>query len=61
MIERCTCVEQLGWLSLRQELWPCCSHEEHLTEMSSFIAEPARYVQFVAYDGDNTPAGFVEA
>ncbi|MEM9151019.1 MAG: aminoglycoside 6'-N-acetyltransferase [Cyanobacteria bacterium P01_F01_bin.3] len=61
MIERCASIEQPGWLSLRKQLWPDCSHEKHLAEMSSFLAEPSRYVQFVAYDGGGSPTGFAEA
>lgn len=61
MLERCTSTDQLGWLSLREKLWPDCPHEEHLTQMASFIADPARYIQFVAYDQHHSPTGFVEA
>ena len=61
MIERCASIEQTGWLSLREALWPHCSREEHLAEMSSFAADPERYVQFVAYAEPRLPVGFVEA
>jgi aminoglycoside 6'-N-acetyltransferase I len=49
-----------GWLRLRQELWPHCSREEHLTEMSSFCARPERFAQFVAYAGSGQAVGFIE-
>lgn len=61
MIEPCTSVEQPGWLSLREALWPDCSREEHLAEMSSFAADPERYVQFLAYAASRLPVGFAEA
>ncbi|MEM8807823.1 MAG: aminoglycoside 6'-N-acetyltransferase [Cyanobacteria bacterium P01_G01_bin.38] len=61
MIEGCTSVKQQGWLSLREQLWSDCSREEHLAQMSSFLADPSRYVQFVAYDDDGSPVGFAEA
>ena len=61
MIERCASTEQAGWLSLRQALWPHCSRAEHLTEMSLFIADPARYAQFVAYSSQGQAVGLVEA
>ncbi|MBI2754313.1 MAG: GNAT family N-acetyltransferase [Betaproteobacteria bacterium] len=61
MIERCASVEQPGWLPLRQALWPHCRLEEHLSEMSSFVASPERYAQFVAYSSSSQPVGFVEA
>ena len=37
-IELCTSVEQERWLHLRQQLWPNCPLEDHLSEMSSFGA-----------------------
>jgi len=61
MIERCASTEQAGWLSLRQSLWPHCSRAEHLSEMSSFIASPARYAQFVAYSSPGQAVGLAEA
>ena len=61
MIQLCTSVEQPGWLALRQALWPDGTAEEHLAEMASFLAEPQRYAQFVAYGDDGQPIGFVEA
>jgi aminoglycoside 6'-N-acetyltransferase I len=61
MIERCASVEQPGWLPLRQALWPHCILEQHLSEMSSFIASPERYAQFVAYSSSGQPVDFAEA
>jgi aminoglycoside 6'-N-acetyltransferase I len=60
MIERCTSVEQEGWLRMRQELWPHCSREEHLVEMSLFCAQPERFVQFITYADSNQAIGFIE-
>lgn len=60
-VERCASVEQPGWLALRQALWPHCTRAQHLSEMSSFMAEPQRYAQFVAYSGARDPVGLVEA
>src|SRR5947207_14595043 len=60
MIKACASVEQPGWLELRQALWPHCTREEHLAEMSSFLASPRRYAQFVAYSAGR-PVGLVEA
>jgi aminoglycoside 6'-N-acetyltransferase I len=61
MIERCVSIEQPGWLALRQALWPHCPREEHLAEMTSFIASPERYVQYVAYTRSGQAVGFAEA
>ena len=61
MIKSCASIEQPGWLALRQALWPNCSDMEHLAEMASFLAQPERFVQFVAYAENGQPVGFVEA
>lgn len=61
MIVRCASVEQPGWLALRRALWPHATTEEHLAEMSAFLAAPARYVQFVALLESQQPIGLAEA
>lgn len=61
MIESCASVEHCGWLSLRMALWPHCSQEEHLIEMTRFLAQPERFIQFVAYDTTRKPIGMAEA
>jgi aminoglycoside 6'-N-acetyltransferase I len=61
MIERCASVEQPGWLALRKALWPHGTREQHLSEMSSFLASAERYAQFVAYASSGEAAGLVEA
>lgn len=58
---QCTSTEQEGWLLLRQQLWPEASAGEHLAEMQTFIDQPRRFFQLVAYEADRQPAGFVEA
>jgi aminoglycoside 6'-N-acetyltransferase I len=60
IIEECTSVEQEGWLRLREQLWPHCPREEHLSEMSSFCACPERFAQFVAYADSGRAVGFIE-
>jgi aminoglycoside 6'-N-acetyltransferase I len=60
VIEQCISVEQEGWLYLRQQLWPHCPREQHLSEMSSFCAQPERFAEFVAYAGSGQAVGFVE-
>jgi len=61
MIVRCESADQRGWLTLREALWPDCSRAEHLLDMASFIANPQRYVQFVAYADSMEAVGFCEA
>jgi aminoglycoside 6'-N-acetyltransferase I len=58
-IEPCASVEQSGWLALRKALWPGAADDEHLAEMASFLAAPARYGQFIAYR-KAVPVGMAE-
>ncbi|HEY3077575.1 MAG TPA: aminoglycoside 6'-N-acetyltransferase, partial [Burkholderiales bacterium] len=61
MIERCTSVEQLGWLELRQALWTDCPPEQQLLEMAEHVAIPQRFADFVAYSDWGKPIGLAEA
>src|SRR4051794_26971523 len=60
-IERCTSVQQTGWLEFRQALWPDCPAAEHANDLAAIIATPASKVAFVAYDELGNPQGFAEA
>ena len=57
----CTSTGQDGWLRLRQALWPDCPPHAHLDEMRSFLLDPGRYAQFVAYGEGGEAVGFAEA
>ena len=61
MIERCTSVEQLGWLELREALWADCPREQQLLEMAEHVAIPQRFADFVAYSEWGKPVGLAEA
>jgi len=60
MVTACRSLDQPGWLALRQQLWPHCTREEHLAEMSSFLAARKRFAQFMEYDDAGVPLGFIE-
>jgi aminoglycoside 6'-N-acetyltransferase I len=60
VVKPCTDIGQPGWLVLRQQLWPHCTAEEHLAEMSAFLAEPARFAQFIEHDRSGVPVGLIE-
>jgi aminoglycoside 6'-N-acetyltransferase I len=60
VVKPCTDIGQPGWLALRQQLWPHCPGEEHVAEMSAFLAEPARFAQFIEYDRLGAPVGLIE-
>ena len=59
-IEPCASAGHPGWLRLRQALWPDAAREEHLLEMASFVEEPQRYGQFVAYSSSHEAIGLAE-
>lgn len=61
MIKCCEAVEQGDWLELRFRLWPENDRATHLVEMLQLVAEPERFIQFIAYDDLNRPVGLVEA
>ncbi len=60
-VEPLRSVDDEGWLSLRQQLWPDASRDGHLAEMAEFLEDPARFAQFVARGEDDRALGFVEA
>ncbi len=59
-IRSCGLVSQADWLRMRVSLWPEGSEEEHQREMAELLEHPGRYRQFIAYEGNGAPAGFVE-
>jgi aminoglycoside 6'-N-acetyltransferase I len=61
IIERCTSVEHLGWLALREAMWAECPHDQHLLEMAEHVAVPHRFADFVAYSDWGKPVGLAEA
>ena len=61
MIERCRSIDQPGWLTLRQALWPHCTPAEHRAEMIRFCADADRFAQFIFYAPSGDALGFTEA
>jgi aminoglycoside 6'-N-acetyltransferase I len=59
-IERCTTLDQPGWLDMRLALWTDASAEEHRGHMAILLAQPERYLQLMMYDEQRTPVGFIE-
>ena len=55
LIEAVESLPSPAWLELRRELWPDCSDGEHAAETASFLAEPRRYGQFLAFTGERVP------
>ncbi len=60
-IEAIASVPHMEWLQLRAALWPDTTESEHMEEMAAFIAEPARFAQFIARDEVGAAVGFAEA
>jgi aminoglycoside 6'-N-acetyltransferase I len=61
VIERCRSIQQPGWLTLRQALWPHCTLAEHHAEMMRYCADADRFAQFVCYAPSGDALGFSEA
>lgn len=59
-IERCSSLDQPGWLDLRLALWPDATAEEHRGYMAISLAQPERFLQLMVYDERRQPIGFIE-
>src|SRR6187551_901882 len=60
LIERCSSLEQPGWLEMRVALWPDATADEHRGYMAICLAQPERYLQLMMYDGKRAAIGFIE-
>jgi aminoglycoside 6'-N-acetyltransferase I len=60
VIERCSSLDQPGWLELRLALWPDATADEHRGYMAISLAQPERYLQLMMYDERRQPLGFIE-
>jgi len=59
-IERCTEINQPGWLEMRVALWPDATADEHRGYMAICLAQPERFLQLMIYDEKRQPIGFIE-
>jgi aminoglycoside 6'-N-acetyltransferase I len=70
-IERCSSLDQPGWLDLRVALWTDATADEHRGYMAICLAQPERFLQLIGFiegsirsdyvNGTETsPVGFVE-
>ena len=59
-IERCSSLDQPGWLQMRVALWPDASADEHRGYMAISLAQPERFLQLMMYDEKRQPIGFIE-
>jgi aminoglycoside 6'-N-acetyltransferase I len=59
-IERCSSLDQPGWLDLRMALWQDATAEEHRAYMAIALAQPERFLQLMMYDARREPVGFIE-
>jgi aminoglycoside 6'-N-acetyltransferase I len=59
-IERCSSLDQPGWLELRLALWTDATAEEHRGYMAIALAQPERFLQLMMYDEKRQPVGFIE-
>ena len=59
-IERCSSLDQPGWLDFRLALWPDAGADDHRGYMAISLAQPERYLQLMMYDESRAPIGFIE-
>jgi aminoglycoside 6'-N-acetyltransferase I len=59
-IERCSSLNQPGWLDMRLALWSDATADEHRGYMAICLAQPERYIQLMMYDERRQPLGFIE-
>jgi aminoglycoside 6'-N-acetyltransferase I len=59
-IERCSSLDQPGWLEMRVALWPDATTDEHRGYMAISLAQPERFLQLMMYDEGRRPIGFIE-
>ena len=59
-IERCSSLDQPGWLQMRVALWPDATADEHRGYMAISLAQPERFLQLMLYDEKRQPIGFIE-
>jgi aminoglycoside 6'-N-acetyltransferase I len=59
-IERCTSLDQPGWLDFRLALWPDAGADDHRAYMAISLAQPERFLQLMMYDAQRQPLGFIE-
>ena len=60
LIERCSSLDQSGWLEFRLALWPDATADEHRGYMAISLAQPERFLQLMIYDERRQPIGFIE-
>lgn len=59
-IERCSTLDQPGWLQMRMALWTDATADDHRGYMAISLAQPERFLQLMMYDEQHQPVGFIE-
>ena len=59
-IERCSNLDQPGWLQMRLALWTDATVDDHRGYMAISLAQPERFLQLMMYDENHQPIGFIE-
>jgi aminoglycoside 6'-N-acetyltransferase I len=59
-IERCSTLDQPGWLEFRRALWPDAGADDHRGYMALALAQPERFLHLMMYDAQRRPVGFIE-
>jgi aminoglycoside 6'-N-acetyltransferase I len=56
----CKSINQLGWLELREQLWPHHPKQKHVEDMCHALRFPERFAQFIEYDDSGAALGLAE-
>ena len=48
------------WLEMRSRFWPHADSSQHRAELESFVADPSRFVAFLAVSPDGRGVGYAE-
>jgi aminoglycoside 6'-N-acetyltransferase I len=59
-MERCSSLDQPGWLDFRLALWTDASADDHRGYMAISLAQPERFLALMMYDEQRRPIGFIE-
>jgi len=60
ILERCSSLDQPGWLDMRLALWSDATADEHRGHMAILLSQPERFLQLMIYDVQRQPLGFIE-
>lgn len=61
VITAASAADALRWQTMRHDLWPDATPEEHRADIEAFFADPGHTITLIAHLPDGSAAGFAEA